>query len=52
MWWLLGLLDIPPSGASPAGAARLDDEDEIANVAKRREELVGIGIFILNELWL
>jgi hypothetical protein len=49
MWWLLGLLVIPPLGTSPAGAARLDDEDEIARVAKMIDELV--GIFIVDELF-
>lgn len=32
---------MPPSGASFVGAARLDDDEEIAKVAKMREELEG-----------
>jgi hypothetical protein len=35
-------LDIPVScGASPVGAARQEDEGEIARVARRMEELAG-----------
>jgi hypothetical protein len=33
-----------PSGSPPAGAARLEDEEEMAKVAKIREELDEIRI--------
>ena len=35
---------MPPSEASAVGAARLDDEEEIAKVAKMRDELEDIFI--------
>jgi hypothetical protein len=41
---------MPPSGASFVGAARLDDDEEIARVAKMREELE--GIFMIRRICL
>lgn len=36
-------------GESPAGAARLDDDDEMASVAKSRDELDGILILFYDD---
>jgi hypothetical protein len=41
---------MPPSVASFVGAARLDDDEEIAKVAKKREELE--EIFIVRRIGL
>jgi len=42
MWLLLEELDKPVScGASPVGAARQEDDGDIARVARKMEELGG-----------
>lgn len=45
-WWSLGELVIQASdwGGSPAGAARVVEDEEMASVAKRREVLEEIFI--------
>lgn len=48
----LGELAIPVSWVpAPVGAARQEDDDEMAKVASKMEELVGIFIATVDRCW-